>query len=547
EFLRTLFKINEGDVFSRKALNKGIEKATEAYGSAGFYQATPAPDFVFRDVDPETGQPLPGEHPAIVDINMKFQEGTQFFINRITFHGNTTTLDQVIRREMRIAEGGVFNTLGLRESIRRLNQLGYFKPLENAEAIKVTEVPGQTGRVDVGLTFEEQNRNSISFGAGVSQFDGFFGQLSFQTSNFLGRGETVGISLQRGSQARNYQVSFSEPYLFDRPITAGFDIFRRQFHYIGQYTQDSTGTNTVVGFPIADYTRMFMGYSYEKVTIRDINPLYLQEEVLASNPFLRDSLLIASGGKRTVSKISPSVVHNTVNQPIFPSAGRRLTADVDFAGLGGNSNFWQTRFEAIQFIPFTNRLSLGMRAEVQYVRPFGSTLNLPIFERYFLGGEYSVRGFDLRTIGPRDQSGQIVLGGNKTMLFNAEFNINIAGPVRLLAFYDAGQVRDIGENFGWWEDVTEIIPPPRPVLYDPLTTITLREFGTLPPVNQEVVIGRRNAFKTSTGLELRFFMPVLNVPFRLIAAYNPQRGGVLNNSLQPQPKFTFRFAVGTTF
>ena len=120
---------------------------------------------------------------------MRVQEGKQYFVNRITFTGNTTTRDNVIRREMRLVEAGVFNTEALKYSVRRLNQLGYFKPLEG-DAIDVEKTPDADNKVDVSLKFEEQNRNQLTFGAGVSQFDGFFGQLSFQTSNFLGRGET---------------------------------------------------------------------------------------------------------------------------------------------------------------------------------------------------------------------------------------------------------------------------------------------------------------------------------------------------------------------
>jgi hypothetical protein len=120
--------------------------------------------------------------------------------------------------------------------------------------------------------------------------------------------------------------------------------------------------------------------------------------------------------------------------------------------------------------------------------------------------------------------------------------------VRVLAFYDAGQVRDVGVNFGWWEDVTRLVPPPAPLpVTDPFTSNVVRVPGSAIPRPTLEVIGRRPAFKTSMGGEVRFFMPVLNVPFRLIAAYNPQRSGVLTNNLQPQSKYSFRFAVGTTF
>ena len=139
----------------------------------------------------------------------------------------------------------------------------------------------------------------------------------------------------------------------------------------------------------------------------------------------------------------------------------------------------------------------------------------------------------------------VVLGGNKSVLFNAEYLIQIAGPVRLVLFYDAGQVRDIGDSFGWQEDILQVVPPPQPLLVDPLAFTGFVDPNA--PKSTTRSIGRQSAFKTSTGAEIRFFMPVLNVPFRLIFACNPQRGGVLRNNLTPAQKFQFRFAVGSTF
>ena len=546
EFIRELFDIKPGEWYSRKRLAKGIEKATEAYGTLGFMNWAPDPEFDFNDLDERTNTPVDTNGtPPTVNIALGMDEGLQYYVNRVRFIGNSTTHDSVARRELRIAEGTVFSTNGLKESIRRLNQTGYFKAIESQDAINVEETPNEQGKVDVTLTVEEQNRNQLSFGAGVSQFDGFFGQLSFQTSNFMGRGETLSVSLQRGTYARNYQLAFTEPYLFERPLTIGTDIYARQFVYPGQYTQDAVGGNFLFGFPIADYTRAFMQYSLTEISVIDVNPIYLI--AAETNPFLRESLLLGTGGKRTVSKITPSVVHNTINRPIFPTGGRRITGSFDLAGLGGNTSYTQARSEAIQFVTFTPKISAAVRGEAQYVRPYGETDTLPIFERIFLGGEYSVRGFDIRTIGPRDQSGRVVLGGNKSLLFNAELYFDPGGPIRVLAFYDAGQVRDLGEGFVWFEEVSERVDPPPPLLFDPFNFSSLIDPNNPPGESTTRVVGRRNAFRTSTGIEVRFFMPVLNVPFRLIAAYNPQRGGILNNNLQLQPKFTFRFAVGTTF
>ena len=188
-------------------------------------------------------------------------------------------------------------------------------------------------------------------------------------------------------------------------------------------------------------------------------------------------LLLGSGGKRTISKITPSFVHNTVDNPIFPSAGRRFTASVDLAGLGGNTRFIKPTLEGVYYRPADPAHDASASAaSASTSRPVGDQTILPIFERLFLGGEYSVRGFDIRTIGPRDPLTGYVIGGNKSMLFNAEYLIQIAGPVRLVFFYDAGQVLLKQQNPSF------------------------------------------DKFKTSTGAEIRFFMPVLNVPFRLIAA-----------------------------
>ena len=572
EALRPLFRVEGGEVYSQKKVKKGLEKAQELYGSGGYFEFTAYPDLQPRDEPKEgapdgaNGPPSPSGPPApaatdgaappvtakngmpLVDVTMRVDEGKQYFVNRITFTGNTTTRDNVIRRELRVVEAGVFNTQALKDSVKRLNQLGYFKPLEG-EAVDVQKTPNADNKVDIGLKFEEQNRNQLTFGAGVSQFDGFFGQLSFQTSNFLGRGETFSATAQQGNRAKNYQLAFTEPFLFDRPMTAGVDIFAREIRYEGQFTQASLGGNMVFGFQVMPYARMFMNYSLEQVEVKDLNPLYRDPLVLDGNPFLADSLLIGEGGKRIISKLGPSFVYNTVDHPIFPTSGTRYTLSMDWAGLGGNTNFVNPRAEGIWYKPIgaKRRTSIGLRAQGEYIKPYGSTIALPIFERLFLGGEYSMRGFDLRSVGPRDPTTGLVLGGNKSLLFNVEYLITIAGPVRLVLFYDAGQVRALGENLSWKMPITNITYPGA-LIPDPSDFYQIPGNPYLPPFPPELTsLGEMSAFKTSTGAEIRFFMPVLNVPFRLIFAANPSRGGVLDNNLQPEKKWKFRFAVGSTF
>src|SRR5262249_56759140 len=222
--------------------------------------------------------------PPVVDVTMQLKEGKQYFVNRIVFTGNTTTRDNVIRREMRLVEGAPFNTEALKFSIKRLNQLGYFKALEGGKDVNVEKTAGTTDKVDVRLKLEEQNRNQLTFGAGVSEFEGFFGQLSFQTANFLGRGESLTLSMQAGSRAQNYSVAFTEPFLFDRNITGGVNVFKQDIRYIGQFTQKSVGGVLTIGFPLGrGFTRMFINYSYQRTRVTDVNELYTDPLVLARN------------------------------------------------------------------------------------------------------------------------------------------------------------------------------------------------------------------------------------------------------------------------
>jgi outer membrane protein insertion porin family len=587
--LRTLYKAKDGDWFNWKHLQDGNKKAQEIYGGAGYMEFNPFPMFKYSD-QPDAVEaaliaqvpdalaappvtPQPGlEPPKTVVVTMRIDEGPQYFVNRLTFTGNTTTRDNVIRREIRLYEGNVFNTEALKYSVRRLNQLGYFRELHGDQRdVDVKKTPGKENNVDVTMKFEEQNRNQLTFGAGVSQYEGFFGQLAFQTSNFLGRGESLTMQVTAGDRSQNYQLAFTEPFLFDRNITGGFDVYKRAFQYIGYYTQKSTGANLSFGFPVADFSRMFINYAIETVRMTDLNEALIdqscllratgcatisslndlsqlteeQRQVLQRNPFVFDSLLLGQGGSRSISKVVPTFAHNTVDNPIFPNTGKKLTASIDLAMFGGNTHFYKPSIEAIAFFRHTARTSVGFRGQFQYIAPIKGTTSLPIFERLFLGGEYSVRGFDIRSIGPTVPDSIIVLGGNKSLLFNAEYLITIVNQVRIVVFADAGQVRDFGQPFGLKEDVTAIVYPDQPLLVDPLATSSLTDPNA--PGTRTVVTGQANAFKASTGIELRFFMPVLNVPFRLIYSWNPSRAGVLDNRLQPAKETTFRFAVGTTF
>ncbi len=535
--------LEPGDYYSQKAVIEAIEATRELYGSRGYTELTVFPDLqkrtslvgedlvgaavqsgegntAFEDVggDLQVGdnpyadlqRPTHVDGAPVVDVVMRIEEGEQQFVNRITFVGNESTHDEVIRREMQLVENGVFNTAALKNSIRRVNQLGYFEPLEESH-VAIENVEGEENEVDLTVNLIEANLNQLTFGMGISQFDGFFGQLSFATTNFLGRGETLSVGLQNGSRLRNINLGYTKPYMFNRSISTAINLFSRRVEYIGAYTEDSNGGSVSLGWPLRVFTWAYLTYSFEDTAVSDVSTFFGNDSsIFLGNPFLADAL-----ESRTVSKISPSVRHNTVDHPIFPSRGRSYTATMEVAGLGGDTRFLKPVLEGTWYVPHLSRTTIGLRVQYQHIAA-GSSANIPVFERLWLGGEYSVRGFDIRRIGPTvgevdpdvpsdSFQGRTVVGGNKSFLVNAEYQFSIAQPVRLIAFYDAGQVQDFGNNFAM------------------------------------------DGFKTSTGLELRFFMPVLNVPFRLIYAWNPQRDGVFNDQFEPQEETVFRFAVGTTF
>jgi outer membrane protein insertion porin family len=493
-FVRPLFKLETGDIYNDSKFKKGFDKLRDIYGTIGYFQWTGGTK---RKPDPDK---------KVVDVTLSMEEDKRYFLNKIRFTGNDTTRDKVIRREVYMNEGDVFNTEALKLSIRRINQLGYFKPMEGAPDLKPT--PGTEDKLDVTFKVEEQNRNQFTFGGGVSGLEGTFLNASFSTTNFLGAGETFSLSAQTGKRTKNYQLAITEPYLFDRPITAGFDLFWRKLTYYGYvnvvgYTQESKGVSLIAGFSVGRFSRLFTNYAFEIIGLSGVTQDFYGNPIDTSRTGpLVDPFLYGNSQNRKESRFSPNYVYNTVDNPYSPRRGMKHTISFSVAGgpLGGTVDYIRPNIENIFYIPHTKRTALGLRFDAALIKPYSDTKVLPYYQRYFLGGETQVRGYDIRTIGPVDSSGRAI-GGSRYVLFNAEYYIDIMGPLRFLFFYDAGQAYLEGE-----------------------------------PI-------RLKQLRMSTGAEIRFIMPVLNVPFRLIYAINPNR-----DPLQPYIKSsTFKFAVGTTF
>ncbi len=572
--LAPVFQMSEGDVFNVDKLRKGLENMKKLYGEFGYIDFVAEPNFEFRD----------SETPGKIDLNLTVEEGKQFFVRRINFAGNTTTRDKVIRRELLLDEGDMFNTRLWDLSILRLNQLGYFDPLMSEESAKPGEEPStemrrdtRQGLVDLTLKVKERGKNTVSLNGGVSGFAGSFLGFGYSTNNFLGLGETLTFDTQLGTRERAILFGFTEPYLFDRPIQAGFTVFTRRFSFnqareasifsganliplfeslgsdnILDYRQNSIGFTTFLSYPLRrSFARIGFTYSLQ----RDDITAFSQS---AKDLFIYQNFLGVSGPNSldgiTTSEFTPNYYYNTVNHPISPTGGKSLYVSMGIAGPGGNTRFVQPTVEAKYFKQVSRRGNvLGMRLLASTLSGFAGK-EPPPFRRSYMGGENDIRGFDifgiipmvwiptttvapmLNSDGTRRQQVLIVEGveektdvfqevpvyrlsfpgGDTRMVFNLEYRIPLFGPVTLAPFFDIGFNKIIFKN--------------QVQLNEGRVAELNAKFPQAAIDRKLQIVPHSQDMRASTGIELQVMMPVVNAPFRFYWAYNPLR---VNTVLQP--------------
>ena len=599
--MRPIFQMQQGDVFSTAKLRKGFEELRKLYGSFGYIDFVSEPNI----------EPVPGTDK--IDLTLNFDEGKQFFVRRIDFSGNTTTRDKVIRRELLIDEGDVYNTRLWELSILRLNQLGYFDALKAEDAADVKR-DTKTNTVDLTLKVKEKGKNSIQLNGGVSGISGSFLGFGYSTNNPVGLGETLSLQTTLGTVQRNVTLGFTEPYLFDKPLQAGFTVFMSRFDYnqarqasilagtdltalynqLGQnnllnYVSNSRGFTTFMSYPLKrSFARVGISYGYTVQSVSTLTPA-------ANSYYTYLNFLNISGPNQLdgikSSTITPSFTYNTVNHPITPTAGKSLSMSVQFSGsiLGGNVNQIEPVIDAKYFHKgLSAKHVVGVHFSGRFLTGYGGKTAAP-FNRFFMGGENDVRGFDIWSITPiafvpiegtvslvnadgtpRLQHGvqvtksvpsyQLVTpGGDTALVGNFEYRIPIFGPVTLAAFFDAGMNRLVNSN------QLKINPERITQLNGEFPEASFPDKAIVAPGTQKI--------RASTGLELQVLMPVVNAPFRVYFAYNPWvvreyvQGPILaprsdfpndlsfQNALatvgQAYPYFEkrtmFRFSVGRTF
>lgn len=564
--MRPLFQMGEGDVFSTAKLRKGLENMRKLYGQFGYIDFVPEPGF---DILPNSDK---------LDMTLTVDEGKQFFVRRIDFSGNTTTRDKVIRRELLIDEGDIYNTQLWEVSLLRLNQLGYFEVLKENEAATITR-DTKTNTVDITLKVKERGRNSVQLNGGVSGIAGSFVGFGYSTNNFLGLGETLSINSQLGDRVRDVTFGFTEPYLLDRPIQAGFTIFLQRFNFdqarevsllsgrnfiplyeqfgrdnLLNYTSNGAGFTVYSSYQLRrSFARVGLSFGYNRSNIRTLTP--------ASRNYFEFINFQGLSGPNSLSgirtaQIIPSYTYNTVDHPITPSRGKSIYLTMNFAGsaLGGNVNMIEPTVDMKYFrAGFMKGHVIGGHFLGRFVTGYAGR-TAPPFNRFYMGGENDIRGFDIWGISPiayipstatvpvlnADGSARqqrtlvngvetfitatqnipvyqvIFPGGDTQGVTNVEYRVPIVGPVVLAAFFDAGinrvtRANGLSLNPGRLAELNGAFPQ--------------ANFGT-----QGIVAKGTDKMRMSTGLELQIMMPVVNAPFRLYWAYNPS---ILRDFLVP--------------
>jgi outer membrane protein insertion porin family len=455
EALKGLIPVEKGDWYNAKVIEDTVDSITESAGLQGYAFADVRPDFV-RDKDAKT-----------MSVTFKIGESPRVYVERIDINGNTHTKDKVIRREFRLSEGDAFNSFRVKRSRDRIQSLGFFQ-----DKLEIEQKPGSApDRVILEANVEEKSTGELQVSAGFSSLERFIVDLSIRERNFMGKGQEVRASVNYSSYSKSVELGFTEPYIFDRNIAVGGDIFRRDynsFRFTGRgndrdttYEQVTTGFQLRMGVPLTEFTSLAVRYglNFDDVSL-DRDQFFSADPitgVIACDPVLAGRYLCDAIGKRTTSSIGYSLVFDNLNNRLRPSAGQRVIFSQDFAGLGGSVKYIRTRIDADKYWNVGSGFIFSVGLEAGYIKGLGQEVRLT--DRFFLG-EPQMRGFGIRGVGPRvirqfyngpvldpDSSNETddALGGNKYYLGRAELEIPLGSGARELGlrpslFMDAGAV-----------------------------------------------------------------------------------------------------------
>ena len=466
ERLGAQLPMKEGDWYDAKLVEDTIDKLNETLGAFGYAFADVRPDYA-RDKEALT-----------MGLTFQIAEAPRVYVEKIDVNGNTLTQDKVIRREFRLAEGDAFNSLQVKRSTARINSLGYFQ-----EKFEVEQKPGSApDRIILEANVEEKPTGQLQLSAGYSSLEKLIFQGSIEQRNFRGRGQTIGLNLAYSQYSKQADISFTEPYVFDRNVSLGVNIYRRDlnsFNYLNSnrntiYRQGTTGMQVRAGIPVTEYISAVASYTFNYDDVNIDRTQYYSTRAngtLQCDPLLAGRYLCDALGKRTSSILGISLIYDTLDNRVHPGRGRAASVSFDFAGLGGSVKYGRIRLNASQYYTVKKGFILSFKAEGGAIVPWsggggtgpGSDA-IRLTDRFYLG-EPQIRGFDIRGVGPRiirqfiiddgTPTGKVVtdrkqvvddaLGGRYYYLGHAELEIPLGSGAKELGlrpsiFVDAGAV-----------------------------------------------------------------------------------------------------------
>lgn len=405
--LRRLVRLRTGEIYSRERVRRDILALTNAYTDQGYAFADATPTVALDD------------QQRLVSVTYTVRPGSRVYIGRIDIRGNERTRDWVIRRELRVDEGELYSGRKLRRSRQRLTNLDYFEEVK----IDTLRRPEQ-GLIDLEVDVTEKSTGQFTAGLGFSSVETVVFQASVTQRNLFGRGQSITAQGRIGGLTQDFSISFSEPWLFGRPINGGVSVFRRQVNF---QTFDSrrTGFSLTLGRAFGEFLRGSLTYSFEELDISDLEPGAAD-------------LLQEQEGSSLSSSITPRVVRDSCNSRFNPSQGSLNSFEIEVAGLGGENRFYKITGDSTWYYPLAYGLTGFVKGRFGIGTGYGGE-DLPASERFFLGGPTTVRGFGFRDIGPQDLDGN-PLGGTSFVQFNIEIGRSFSRILRLVTFMDVGNV-----------------------------------------------------------------------------------------------------------
>ncbi len=477
EALSRFIKFKKGEIYSAEIRDEIVNDIGKNYLNKGYLYSRIIP---IESLDSER---------KTVNVTFKIDEGEVIYLSRLEFRGNTFTKDKVIRREILIREGDRFDFGLFEDSILKVRRHGIVGLEREPKIERDTDKPAH---IDVTLYVMELQKSYYLFSGGYNGYGGIFGGFHYSHVNFLGTGKILEIMLDHGERIKDYKFSFFEPYFLDYPINVGFNAYYHDTIFPDLYDRREKGADLTIGVRFKRYWRANLAYSFEKVNVE----LPEADSEAEADPVYSEMFGL---GEYDLSSIILAFSRSTLDSPIFPTRGALYSASCKFAGsfLGGDISFIKPQFEWSFFNPLVGNHFVGFHLDYQFIEAIGDS-QVPFWERFYLGGERSVRGYGIYTIGPRSEQGTNI-GGEKSIFFNAEYVMPIGGPLYAVLFYDVGNAYSSGQKIGL------------------------------------------NDMYSSAGLEMRIYSPSFPIPLRLIFAYNNRKIDMEDSN------FAFRFTLGTTF